>query len=224
MFRRLDVNRHLILVQVLAMGEVTGRDALFFPPMRVIFHHRHSQVHFAGMRFRRRRDRIEPRRDLVRQREKFRRGERRRVLGQYVGIIPRVNEIIECLLVADDLRQRRLLAPLGQLLQHGLHEFLAYPVQDILMDQHLAQGPGSRRQVNRGLRIKPQMRQQIVHGLGEIARYDSQRIARNVRNPAVPQSHHYMARVLVGARARKRVVFSETGHKRIGPVVDGRGR
>ena len=221
MFRRLDVDRHLFLIQLLPMREIARCDAEFLPPMRLILHHRHRQVHLARMRLRRRRNRIKPRRDLVRQRQKFRRREPHRVLNQHIRVVPRKNVIVQHLFIGDNLRQRLLLLPLRQFFQHRLDEFLAHAIQDIAVDQQLPQRDLPRRLVHHRRPVKAQVRQQVIHRLCKIARHHAQRIARHISNPARAEIDHKMPRILIGTLARKRVIGRQPGFVRIRPVIGG---
>ncbi len=169
MFGGLDVDRHLVLVQLLAVREIAGGDAHFLAAVGGIFDDGHGQVDLAGVRLGRGRDGIEPGRDLVGQGQEFRRGERHRVFGQDIGVIPREDVIVERFVVPDDFRQRGFLGAFRQSFQHGLDEFLADAVEDIAVDQQIPQGDRAGGLFDGRGGVEREMGEQVVDRLRKIA-------------------------------------------------------
>ena len=222
MLRRLDIDRQFIHVQRLHVPQKSRRQPILLPPMRGVVHHRHGQVHLARMRLGRRRDGIKPRRNLVRQGQKFLRRERHRIFDQHIRVIAREDIIVERLIVPHDFPQLPLGLAFRQTLQHRFHELLAHPVQRVLLNEHIPQRQRPRRQLDRRLPARSQVRQQIIHHRLGIPRNHPQRIARRIGDPACPEMHHDMPRLLVRALRRQRIIRRDPGLERVRAIVKQR--
>ena len=220
-FGRLDVNGHLVPIQLLAVTQEARRQPIFGPVMRGVIDHGDRQVHLAGVGLGRRRNRVEPRRDLVEQRQDLGQRELDRVVDQHIGVIPREDVIGESLLVPDDLAQLRFLFAFRQFFQHRLNEFLADAVQHVLVDEQVAQRDGTARLLRGRGRIEAQVRDKFIGRLRKIARNDRQRIARGIVDAAGPQMHDDVPRVLGRALGAKRIIFGDPRLERVGPVMNG---
>ncbi len=121
-----------------------------------------GEVHFAGVGLGRGGDGVEPRGDLVGEREEFRDGEVDGVLGDDVGVVAGEDVVVEGLVVADDFGERGFLFALGQALEHGLDEFLADAVEDVAADEDVARGDGAGGLLDGGLRVDAEVGQEVV--------------------------------------------------------------